>query len=323
MAVSGRARVGVAIVVPALPVSDQSNENIVAAVLVGRVVAVAPPMRNRVDRPGLMPDRDGAYEHTPDEKAQAELNGLHRGAPDHQRGSEAAEEEHRPGYQDDPQLPQVALEPLVEWIAQNVACVALVDPQPIEVAVFDDDPAHVAPEEIDQRAVWVGLLVGVLVVAAVDRNPARRSVLQAAKPKERERVLEPFRAAEAAVGEQAMITEVNAEHAEHVVAHDRKDHAGPAEKPWHQRQQREQVVADQEYGGKPNDAAQADGGEQRQRFRAGPNGPHVNSLTSQGRLPPERRLGSWPHYRSQPAMLSTRHKRGLPLPGYQGARPMT
>ena len=91
----------------------------------------------------------------------------------------------------------IALEPLVEAVAQEVAGVALVDAEPVQLAVLDQDPAHVAPEEIDQRAVRVGLLVGVLVVPAMDGDPARRRVLQAADAENRERVFQPFRAAEA------------------------------------------------------------------------------------------------------------------------------
>src|SRR5262245_61511730 len=178
------------------------------------------------------------------------------------------------------------------------------------------------PEEIDQRAVRVGLLVGMLVVTTVDRDPARRGVLQAAKPQDRQRVLEPFRTSEAAMGEQPMVTEVNAEHAEHIVAYDRKDDAGPAEKPRRQRQQREQMVADKESGGKPGDAAKAYGCWQRQRVRAGRHGPRVNSLAGQGPAPPGTTLGS---RTIVPISLCCQRDvmPGRREPGYQGARPMT
>src|SRR5262245_30447036 len=242
-------------------------------------------MGDRIDRPGLMPDHDGAYEDAPNQQAQAELNGLQRGLAEEERGAEAAKKEHSPGNQDDPQLPEVALEPFVEGLAQEVPRISFVASESVELAVLDHDPAHVRPEEIDQRTVRVGLLVGVLVVPAMDRDPACRGVLQTAESEDGERVLEPFRAAETPVRQQAVIAEVDAENAEDVVAHDEEGHAGPTEEPRHERKQREQMIADQEYGGEPDDAPDAHGGRQRQPPRTQRCRADANRLGSQRHSP--------------------------------------
>src|SRR5262249_36296033 len=52
--VLGGARIGVMVVVPALAVAEDSDKEIVAAALVGGIVAIAPEMGDRVDRPGLV-----------------------------------------------------------------------------------------------------------------------------------------------------------------------------------------------------------------------------------------------------------------------------
>src|SRR5262249_11475158 len=53
MAMPGRARIGVVVVVPALAHRRVADDEVVAAVLVGLVGAVAPEMGDRVDRPGV------------------------------------------------------------------------------------------------------------------------------------------------------------------------------------------------------------------------------------------------------------------------------
>jgi hypothetical protein len=68
-----------------------------------------------------------------------------------------------------------------------------------------------APEETCQRAMRVRLLVGELMMPAVDRDPARRRFLQAGHRDDRHRVLQPFRAFQAAMGQQPVIAKVDAE----------------------------------------------------------------------------------------------------------------
>ena len=57
----------------------------------------------------------------------------------------------------------------------------------------------------------IRLLVGELMVPAMDRDPARRRFLQARHRDHHHGVLQPFRTFQAAVGEQPVIAEVDAE----------------------------------------------------------------------------------------------------------------
>ena len=74
------------------------------------------------------------------------------------------------------------------------------------------------------------------MVQPMGGHPACGSVFQAAEGDRRQRPLKPQRHLEAAVGEQAVVTEVDA-HAEHMGADQRDDHPRPTEAP---RQQGEQ-----------------------------------------------------------------------------------
>src|SRR5215212_6730515 len=58
VAVGRGARVGVMIIVPAFAVRGERDEPVVAAVLAGVVITVAPKMRSRVNAPGYMPRVD-------------------------------------------------------------------------------------------------------------------------------------------------------------------------------------------------------------------------------------------------------------------------
>ena len=62
------------VVVPSFAHGEQCDEPVVAAVIIGLVVRISEQMRERVDRPGDVPDSDGPDENPPDEKARAELD---------------------------------------------------------------------------------------------------------------------------------------------------------------------------------------------------------------------------------------------------------
>src|ERR1700691_6222639 len=70
-----RARVRMMIVVPALAVGHESDQDVVAAVFAGFIVAVAPAMSDGIDRPGRVPVHDGAHENAPYQETRAELAG--------------------------------------------------------------------------------------------------------------------------------------------------------------------------------------------------------------------------------------------------------
>src|SRR5947209_4656270 len=75
--VGGRPRLRVMVIVPTLAVRPQADEDVVLAVLVRVVVAVAPHVRHGIDRPGDVPDEYRPQKDAPDEQAQARLHAGH------------------------------------------------------------------------------------------------------------------------------------------------------------------------------------------------------------------------------------------------------
>src|SRR5262245_52527778 len=110
------------------------------------------------------------------------------------------------------------------------------------------------PEKMDQRAVGIRLLVGMLVMPPMDRDPTRRSVLEAAHTENSERVFEPFWADEAAVRQQAMKAQADPERSKNVQPEECESDAGPAEKPRYERKQCQKVTCCQPNDIDPSDA---------------------------------------------------------------------
>ena len=136
----------------------------------------------------------------------------------------------------------MALQRDVEAVAQDVPGVAFVNSEPGQLGLVDQNPADVAPEEARQRAMRVRLLVGELMVPAVDRDPARRRFLQARHRDHHHRVLQPFRTFQAAMGEQPVVAKVDAEQSAQMGAGDGDDQPAPAEITGQEGQHRGQMV---------------------------------------------------------------------------------
>src|SRR5262249_51819364 len=152
-------------------------------------------------------------------------------------------------------------------LAENVLGEVLVQLHALEVGVATHQPVHVAPEEADERAVRVGLLVGVLVMPAIDSDPAGRRVLQAADAEDGETVFEPARGLETAMRQQPVITEVDAERAEDVEPGDAYGDAGPVEQPGDESQERGGVEEEEGADVWPDQPVAADGGGVREPLR--------------------------------------------------------
>ena len=135
-----------------------------------------------------------------------------------------------------------AAERQVEFVAQNVPGVALVDSEPRQFRLMHQDPADMAPEETGQRRMWVRLVVGVLMMPAVDRDPAGRGLLQAGHRDDDHRVLEPFRTFQPAMREQPVVAKVDAEQPAQMRAEDGHGQAAPTEIAGHERQHGEGVI---------------------------------------------------------------------------------
>ncbi len=99
----------------------------------------------------------------------------------------------------------------------------------VDLDVIDQQPAHVTPEKVYQRAMGIRLFVGVLVMQAVDGDPLGRRVLHAKHAEHGKRVFQPLRHDEALVREQSVVAEIDAERTEEVHPQNRQRHAGPTE----------------------------------------------------------------------------------------------
>ncbi len=133
----------------------------------------------------------------------------------------------------------------IERISKQVSYIAFVMYGSIEVSVSANDPAHVTPQKIHQWRVWIGLVVAVLVMHAMDRDPAGGAILQIAHAHDCERVLQPFGTGEPTVRKQTVVTDRDAEHSKHEVAKNREDESRPreqiGERRGQERYQRDQV----------------------------------------------------------------------------------
>ena len=84
------------VIVPALAVAEQTNEDIVTTGIRGLVISVAPKVGYGIDRPGDVPDDDRPNKYAPDEYAEPELNRLKHVPAEKQFDEESAGEEAQP-----------------------------------------------------------------------------------------------------------------------------------------------------------------------------------------------------------------------------------
>ena len=87
----------------------------------------------------------------------------------------------------------------------------------------------------------VGLGIGVLMVHAVNGNPPRGCILEAADAKHSKRVLEPFGEFQSLVGQQPVIDQIDAQCPKDEIANENADHARPTKEPRKERQQCQQM----------------------------------------------------------------------------------
>ena len=188
----GRRRVVVMVVVPSFAKCHHAHEPVVPAAFIGVVIAVAEEMRKRIDRPGGMPAQDGSHHATPNEQAEAELECPHLrsgGHPSDQRTRDRIDE----------QVPHVnrrtnerLFQAHVERVFENIMRILVHRGDGTRGRVVIKQPVEVRPEEVDERAVGIGLFVGKNVVHPVNGHPLGRAVLQRTLGEQCESVFEPL-----------------------------------------------------------------------------------------------------------------------------------
>src|SRR5262245_12809640 len=290
---------GVVVIVPAFAIANQAYEYIVTAILVRLVIPVAPQVRDRVYRPGDVPHCHRPHKDAPYQKTCPELNRLGRMTAHEQCGNKAAREKQQPGHCNDEHPKAGSLKSLVKFVAENVFRVGLARAQGSEIVVFDQEPAEMAPKKAHPRTVRIRLIIGVLMVTPMSRDPPCRRVLQTAYSKDCEAVFKPFRADKPTMRQQSMIAKVDPQRSEDVQPEDCKDDARPTVEPWKHCEQRDQMTADDTDGVEPSDTERASRGGHRElgRFpaRGGRNSRLCQSHAWSGaqRVQPIHSLSSW------------------------------
>ena len=127
------------------------------------------------------------------------------------------------------QKPEVA-------VSQDVAGILVKKSERAAIRGPSKEPADMGPTRAIAGSVGVFRFVGVNMVQPVGSHPACGSVFQTAERDRRQRPLQPEWHLEAAMGEEAVVTEVDA-HAEHVGADQGNDQPRPAEAPRQQSKQ--------------------------------------------------------------------------------------
>src|SRR5579871_3519916 len=253
------------VVVPSFAAGHDRDPHIVPAVIAGIVILIAEQMRERVHAPADVPDDDGTDSDAPQPDAGCELHGLDRRIAKRKRDQKPGGEiQHRlrERHPDD-----ITLDEAIESVAQDVARITLVADLAAEVGVLQEQPADMRPEQIDQRSVRVGAFVRTMMMHAMRRDPARRRILQAPDREQRQHMLEPERAFEAAMREQAMVAEVHAESAVDIDADDGEHHTGFAVEPGSEREQRQPMEGADRRDIAPIDQPLADAERKRKRRR--------------------------------------------------------
>lgn len=97
------------------------------------------------------------------------------------------------------------------------------------------------PEEGHERAMGIGLMVGVLVMDPVHRYPACWGVLHGAHTQKRQESLKPLRCGHAPVGQHAVVANVDSQRSEDIKSQDAQDDSCPTEEPGDKGEASEQV----------------------------------------------------------------------------------
>ena len=213
VAVAGHALVGVVVVVPAFAPAEQADPPEVLAVVGGFVVAVAPDVRRRVDEPGDVVDPDHADEHAPDDERPGGV-GIPAEVAD---GPKRAAEDEEP---DEECFVEEADDRIFHQVGSKMFAHVVV-PLAAEVG---HEPEHVAPEAAVARGMRIAFLVAKGMMLAMVGNPDHGGAFAGEAAEERDQPFDGAIGLEAAVGEQAMIAETNADAAgEPVEAEEERD----------------------------------------------------------------------------------------------------
>jgi hypothetical protein len=192
---------GVVIVVPAFAAGEHGDPEAVAGIVAGFEAAAAPEMGGGVDQPGGVQAEGNAEEDAPEDHLDAAHEAVVDPTPE-------AKEDRPAGDERDP---VVLAHPDVEAVAGEIGNVA---GEGLVLACMDL-PRTIQPMCAHQGlrfgSVRIAGLVAVLMMNAVDSNPEDRSAFERERGADSEEVFNPLGSLEAAMREQAVIADADAE----------------------------------------------------------------------------------------------------------------
>ncbi|CAD78147.1 hypothetical protein-transmembrane prediction [Rhodopirellula baltica SH 1] len=216
--VLGHTWVSVVVVVPAFTVSHDRDQPVIAAIVGGFVVLVAPHVRCTVDHPSRMQNSDQADEHAPNQHRDAEFPTAESIA-DAEQGKRSNDvnwqEQHVKGSH--------------RWVFVQVRNPTSQISVAVTVVRVESEPENVTPNSTVVRRVRITFEVTVCVVFSVVGDPIKRRSFSGKTANGSERVSHPVVSLHASVGQQAVIAEANPEAASDPVQHQSGDQSGPRE----------------------------------------------------------------------------------------------
>jgi hypothetical protein len=112
-------------------------------------------------------------------------------------------------------------------------------------------PLHVAPEQPAVDVVRIAFFIGVRMMRAMRRDPIDRTALEREDAEDRDHVFDRLRDLQAAVCEEAVVTERDSPRARNVIQHDEHDERAPMECPGDEGAERAEVDDPESYAGSP------------------------------------------------------------------------
>ncbi len=241
MAVRSAALIGVMIVVPTFAECHGGDPPSVSAVVTRFVVAITPKVTSRIHGPRYMQSKDRSNDYTPDEPRRCDGDAATVAAGPNPTEDEARQCDDCGMDNINPKPHQVLFELEVERVAEHISDISFEVIHAIVSSIFEEEPTHVPPNEIDKGRVRIGLMVAVLMMHSMDRDPSRRRILKSTDAADSHRVFEPLGAFESSMRKQSMIADRNAKTVKQYVGRNRNKQSAPGEKAWIQRRQPEKM----------------------------------------------------------------------------------
>lgn len=181
--------VTVVVVVPAFAVGQGGDEPVIGRSILAVVVAVAKGVRHAVDHARNVGDEDQAEEHAPDHKGPA---------------ADQIQQYGKCGLNFDEVSIAETVKRIVDDVLNEAIALAL-------ERVVNHQPAHVTPPKAINGSMGIAVAIDAFVVGAVIADPNQNATLSRERTANHENIFQPLRHSEAAVSDQTVVADRDAE----------------------------------------------------------------------------------------------------------------